>query len=632
MHSIRLAILVPILPLACVAQEAVPRLDRVGVIEGFYGEPWSHQDRLDMLRFMGDVGLNMYVYAPKDDPYHRERWREPYPAAEFARLEELADSSAAHAVEFWYAISPGESIAFSSDADYATLMEKIEAVLGLGVSRFGLFLDDVPTTLAHASDQQAFGSLAEAHASLINRLATDLTARSARLSVTPTTYTNAWGDTTYLRELGEQVDPAVPLYWTGPDVASPTITAVQAESWGELIGRKPWVWDNYPVNDYARWRPFLGPFPNRAPELAGQVGALVANPMNEAHASMIPLATLAIYARNPGAYDPGAALREALVRLYGESTAALFTPLISVFGGYGWESNALEPLFILRDTIDAAGIERAIAGLDTALAALERAGSTGFQPVQPVVEELRPFLDGARRRLIDLKTRGLYARSDGRLTYSTARDRYAAERGTAETDGRLTEWSSASWHELHGPSPAPRAAFRRAGDTLFIVIDVRDGSPRSAAGARAGTADHAQIIVDVDPSDAPHGLTASDLVIVVPRPVQGAELDAYVGGLQLEGFMSKWLADNERMTMSEFLLSSFSREPAGAGAALARQTRVAARGTGEGYVVELAIPGVGDITRLSLTVADRGTGTRIWSLAGRNYPGNPGTFVIVAGR
>jgi len=51
----------------------------LGVIEGFYGPPWSHQDRLDILAFMEEVGLADYVYAPKDDPYHRARWRDPYP-------------------------------------------------------------------------------------------------------------------------------------------------------------------------------------------------------------------------------------------------------------------------------------------------------------------------------------------------------------------------------------------------------------------------------------------------------------------------------------------------------------------------------------------------------------------------
>ena len=59
------------------------------MIEGFYGPPWSYQDRVDMLRFMGRVGMNVYFYGPKDDPFHRERWRDPYPADQIARVGQL---------------------------------------------------------------------------------------------------------------------------------------------------------------------------------------------------------------------------------------------------------------------------------------------------------------------------------------------------------------------------------------------------------------------------------------------------------------------------------------------------------------------------------------------------------------
>jgi hyaluronoglucosaminidase len=57
-----------------------PALRHRGAIEGFYGSPWTQQERLDQLDFYGRFKLNTYVYAPKDDPYHRDRWREPYPA------------------------------------------------------------------------------------------------------------------------------------------------------------------------------------------------------------------------------------------------------------------------------------------------------------------------------------------------------------------------------------------------------------------------------------------------------------------------------------------------------------------------------------------------------------------------
>ena len=73
---------------------------QTGVVEGFYGPPWSHQDRIDILRFMGRVGLTHYYYAPKDDPYHRDRWREPYPATERTQLRELANVARESGVTF----------------------------------------------------------------------------------------------------------------------------------------------------------------------------------------------------------------------------------------------------------------------------------------------------------------------------------------------------------------------------------------------------------------------------------------------------------------------------------------------------------------------------------------------------
>ena len=68
---------------ACVAEGPVTAVASPvplrGVIEGFYGTPWQQEERLDILAFCRAEGFNAYLYAPKDDPYHREKWREPYP-------------------------------------------------------------------------------------------------------------------------------------------------------------------------------------------------------------------------------------------------------------------------------------------------------------------------------------------------------------------------------------------------------------------------------------------------------------------------------------------------------------------------------------------------------------------------
>ncbi|MDE6146307.1 MAG: beta-N-acetylglucosaminidase domain-containing protein, partial [Muribaculaceae bacterium] len=59
-----------------------PEIPIRGVIEGFYGNPWSHEARISMFEFMGRHKMNEYTYGPKNDPYHRGSWATPYPAAE----------------------------------------------------------------------------------------------------------------------------------------------------------------------------------------------------------------------------------------------------------------------------------------------------------------------------------------------------------------------------------------------------------------------------------------------------------------------------------------------------------------------------------------------------------------------
>jgi hypothetical protein len=104
-----------------------------GVVEGFYGPPWRHDERLALLDAAPGLGLDTSLYAPKDDPWHRERWREPYPDAELARLGELAARAAAAGVTFVWSVAPGLSMRYSDDAEHAALAAKAEQVRGVGV-------------------------------------------------------------------------------------------------------------------------------------------------------------------------------------------------------------------------------------------------------------------------------------------------------------------------------------------------------------------------------------------------------------------------------------------------------------------------------------------------------------------
>ncbi len=617
-----------ILATACAAKPPAARFVHAGVIEGFYGKPWSHQDRLDLLRFMGRVGLNTYIYAPKDDPYHRDRWREPYPPAEAARLHQLVDSARAAHVSLWYAVSPGGSMTYADSGDYAVLLNKLAAVRAFGVTTFGLFLDDVPATLIHQADQRQYGSLAAAHASLINRLAKDVQAWGDTLVVTPTTYTDAWGDQAYLGAIGPAADPSVPFLWTGSDVAAPTVTAAEGARWRAVLKRPMLLWDNYPVNDFARWRPFLGPLRGRAPDLPSSVAGIFSNPMNEAHASMIALATLADYARDPAQYDPDASWRAALHALYGDTAVRLLQPFLDTYGNYPWEANQMEPLYFLGDTVPAAFLSAKLDTLAQAATALGGQVSGGSEPLAPLAAELMPFVTESRRQLGALRSDTAYRAVAGALVYRAALDRYQAPAGPPVTvDGRLGDWKGAAWHPLRGANRrAGRAevAWRGVGDLVFLAVRVRDRTPSAAPGDRIGEGDHVQLIVQAD-SGVARGLSQRDLVVLVGAPGGRGASEAFVGSLAFKGFVSKWRRDDRDQTFSEFFLTSFK----GAQPDSARVQWAGARLPG-GYAVEIALPRNGrDTLRVSLSVRDTGRQGGTWALALRNYPGNPATFARI---
>ena len=269
-----------------------------GVIEGFYGPPWSHEERLDMIRFCGTQGLSTWVHAPKDDPYHRRLWREPYPDDELERLGELVLEAQRTGVDFAYAIAPGLSIREDDPAELETLDAKREQLRTIGVRTFHLLWDDI--------DRDAVGAVAQAE--IANHFAA-----GESLVVCPMGYAGT-GDSEYRRAFAPRLDARIVVYWTGPEVVSLAIgreeldAAVYRFHDHELL-----LWDNYPVNDFAPEIVFLGPLRGRDPRLAeGRLHGIVANAMVQAVPSKLALATVADWARDPHAYDPVASFERAL--------------------------------------------------------------------------------------------------------------------------------------------------------------------------------------------------------------------------------------------------------------------------------------------------------------------------------
>jgi hyaluronoglucosaminidase len=280
----------------------------VGIVEGFYGQPWDLLDRISIVSFMGRVRLNLYIYAPKDDPYHRVSWRSPYPQHQMEGFSILIDACARNGVAFGYAISPGLDIDYSSKSDIDILIRKLDMFMDLGARVLGIFLDDVPPELRG----RGFKSLAEAQASIANKVYRELS--PDRLFLVPTYY---WSyEEGYLRELGSLLDSGVEIVWTGRYVVSPTIDLDDLERFREITGRYPAIWDNYPVNDFfivrGVMRLHMGPIEGRDPRIFSVSPAYMSNPMNQAEISKIPIYSVSRIARG---YELGGEVLERAVEL-----------------------------------------------------------------------------------------------------------------------------------------------------------------------------------------------------------------------------------------------------------------------------------------------------------------------------
>ncbi|MBO6236767.1 MAG: beta-N-acetylglucosaminidase domain-containing protein [Schwartzia sp.] len=296
-----------------------------GIVEGFYGKPWTQEQRIDMMAFCEAHGLNAYIYAPKDDPYHREKWREPYPEAQIKKLAALIGEAQRHHVKFIFALSPGLDNSYTplrGAMDRKKLLEKLESVYALGVRDFAVFFDDI--TEKDGQGQAELLRWLDAH---FVKPRGDV----SPLLTVPTEYflpdmrgTDGKAKP-YTKDfsLGLPKD-ALPLF-TGDGVVMQGLSGKTLDDTERLYGRRLGLWWNYPVNDYMEAKLALGPV-EKLPE-AG-IPAIFFNPMSAAELSKISLATGAAYALAPESYEPQAAWEKAIREQYKE-----LAPQMTLFAG-----------------------------------------------------------------------------------------------------------------------------------------------------------------------------------------------------------------------------------------------------------------------------------------------------------
>ncbi|MFJ2741963.1 beta-N-acetylglucosaminidase domain-containing protein [Streptomyces sp. NPDC087440] len=300
-----------------------------GMTEGFYGRPWTTEQRLAQIDFMGRTKQNRYLYAPGDDPYRQALWRDPYPAAERTSFRVLAEHARRNHVTLGWAVAPGQAMCMSDDRDVRALVRKVDAMWALGVRVFQLQFQDVSYSEWHCGqDADVFGSgpaaAAKAHARVASAVARHLAQRypgAEPLSLMPTEFYQD-GTTEYRRALAAELDGRVQVAWTGVGVVPRTISGRELVTTREAFGHPLVTMDNYPVNDYAQDRIFLGPYTGREPAVAGRSAALLSNAMEQPSASRIPLFTAADFAWNPRGYQPQESWQAAIDDLAGDDTKA----------------------------------------------------------------------------------------------------------------------------------------------------------------------------------------------------------------------------------------------------------------------------------------------------------------------
>lgn len=301
-----------------------PTMSVRGTIEGFYGNPWSHEDRISQIEFYGDMKMNTYIYAPKDDPYHREQWREPYPSSEMERMQELIDVSKENKVDFVFALSPGIDIQFDGDAgesDYQALVAKCQSLYDMGVRSFAIFFDDI-------SNKDGVKQ-----AELLNRFNKEFIQEKGDIKpliTVPTEYdSNAMGVAStvsaYTTDFAGTLDPSIKVLWTGTAVVPEGIDVANAQQVKSVYGDRMGIWWNYPCTDYIQNKLGLGPVYGLDKGLEDEVDFLVLNPMEHAELSKITLATGADFGWNTAAYEYQDSFAASIDVLYGELAPYMYT-------------------------------------------------------------------------------------------------------------------------------------------------------------------------------------------------------------------------------------------------------------------------------------------------------------------
>ena len=344
-----------------------------GVIEGYYGVPYSMEVTADLFRFMARYKLNAYMYGAKSDPYHSRYWDKAYPekiSDEERRLGlmtqdmlcQLTDVAHQTKVNFIWAIHPGQSFTNVESHDVLDrIMSKFEKMYDLGVRQFGVFVDDVgvpddePTLKLGAERLTRLQQKIDAK---WNRPGANPADTVKPLQYVPQLYAFSWVSKEKAQRFWEALSPVpakVNIYTTGKNVWS-VPNSNDLDVLHNYLGREVSWWWNYPCNDNDMTKIFpADTYSNFADEkhIANdaklekglRLKTIIINPMQQGELSKIALFSVADYTWNMAAFDNMQSWEASLPAIVGRDRAEAFKQLVPYLRHY----DAQTPLAHLID-------------------------------------------------------------------------------------------------------------------------------------------------------------------------------------------------------------------------------------------------------------------------------------------
>ena len=264
-----------------------------GFIEGYYGNPWSTEDRINLMKWGGYYKLNSYFYAPKNDPKHNAKWRELYTEEELNTLiRPLAEAGNASKCRFVYALHTFmyNPVRFDGNyqADLKAVQDKLAQVIDAGVRQVAILADDAGNVGGNN----------------YNKFLTDMTAWLAEMKKT---YPDLKQTLPFCPQ--EYMYNGQAYYKNFPENVQVVMTGGRV--WGEVnqnftntftnnAGRGPYMWINWPYTDNSKSHLIMGGYttflhPGVDP---AKIQGIVLNPMQQSEPSKVAIFGNACYSWN----------------------------------------------------------------------------------------------------------------------------------------------------------------------------------------------------------------------------------------------------------------------------------------------------------------------------------------------